>query len=77
MAASHEPLGPAELKALAAAMREAGISEFTTASGATIKLGPAPVGEQPKRDVVPEDMARLHEKYLYAAGTGCRIPPPR
>lgn len=77
MAAAHEPLGPAELKALAAAMREAGVSEFTTSSGATIKLGPSPAGEQPKREVVPEAMARLQEKYLYAAGTGCRIPGAR
>lgn len=81
MAPSREPLGPAELTALASAMRAAGIAEYTTPEGAVIKLGPPPA-TVPSRDEIDGDAfnlrrARAAEKLMYAAGTGCRIPPPR
>lgn len=81
MAATRERLGPAELTALASAMRAAGIAEYTTPEGAVIKLGPPPATAPVRTELDSEASllrrARAEEKLMYAAGSGCRIPPPR
>ena len=80
MAQAHRSIDPAELIALASAMREAGISEFTTPEGAVIKLGPPPAKNIASGKDVNEAInlarARRQEATLYAASTGCSIKPP-
>ena len=79
MEQAKKPLAVAELTEIAAAMRAAGIAEYTTPDGAVIKLGPAPAAARQKpvaeleTRVEVANRQRSVEEILYAAGTGKKI----